>query len=421
LRHQLRLLHLSDIHYSGYKGWDLDADLRKQVLSDVRDLVQMHGVLDGVLVGGDVAFSATTDEYQDARGWLAELCEVGGCAEAHVWTVPGNHDVDWSRITGSPMIDEFQIHMGSCEVAAIDWELRRRVGAEEHREVLVSPFSNYNDFALRYQCMTQAEAIAWIDEETLQLGPYPVHIVGLNSALISSARDKSASEPCMVVGTQQAALISRDSGAVSIVLCHHPPNWIRDWAQIEPYFLSRAQLVLFGHEHSYAAVASDRQVQIFAGAVHPDRGEHWVPAYNLVCLEVGKNDVLRVNVHSRQWDPDSTCFADDGTGSFEVPLAVTSAGGSCVDPGDPVPAQDPSTEHSAAAVTPARASGKEIFFRYLDLPRTTRLSIANGLELLETSDRHLPDDQLFPLLLRRADERGLVDKLDQEVNRVRPR
>src|SRR4051812_43014010 len=100
---ELLLAHLSDIHYSGYGAWDLDADLRRQLITDLRGLVPEYGDLNGVLVGGDVARIASTDEYEDARQWLDQVCEVGGCRESNVWTVPGNHDVDRTRIGASPM------------------------------------------------------------------------------------------------------------------------------------------------------------------------------------------------------------------------------------------------------------------------------------------------------------------------------
>ena len=421
---KLRLLHLSDIHYSGYGAWDLDADLRRQLLSDLRGLVADHGNLHGVLVGGDVARIASTDEYADAREWLDQVCDVGGCLDSNVWTVPGNHDVDRTRIAASPIIGDFHEKLVTCQIQDLDGELVRRIGGEAHSDVLLSPFLNYNSFALPYQCATTAEAVWWIDEETLRLGHLSVHIVGLNSALISSKRDDEIGPPCVVLGAPQAQKISRDPGALSIVLCHHPPRWIRDWQNVKPYFSSRAHLVFFGHEHTFAMASSDRQVQIFAGAVHPDRQEEWVPAYNLVCLDLSeRGDTLDVRVHARRYDPDETCFVQADESSFTITLAGAGANGS-TDSGeiDEAAVGDAANaaELAAAHITPARSNGKDIFFRYLDLPRTTRLSIAQRLGLLADDDRALPDDHLFPLILRRADERGRVDDLDQEVTRVRP-
>jgi hypothetical protein len=421
---ELRLLHLSDIHYAGYGAWDLDADLRQQLITDLRGLVAAYGDLSGVLVGGDVARIASTDEFEDARQWLDQVCGVGGCRRSNVWTVPGNHDVDRTRIVASPMIESFQENLATCPIAEVDGELIRRIGGEAHRELLLSPFANYNDFALPYQCTTTADAVWWTDEETLRLGDRPVHLVGLNSALISSKRDDEMGAPCVVVGTSQAQKISRDSEAVSIVLCHHPPPWIRDWENVEPYFASRAHLLFFGHEHTFAVANSERQVQIFAGAVHPDRREEWVPAYNLVRLELSEHgDTFGVQVHARHYNPEDTCFGDAGTSPFTVTLVGATASGSAgrVEAVQTAAEEDGEpAELAAANITPARPNGKDIFFRYLDLPRTTRLAIADSLDLLSEEDRDLPDDQLFPLILRRADEARRVDDLDQEVTRVRP-
>jgi 3',5'-cyclic AMP phosphodiesterase CpdA len=70
----LRLAHVSDIHFRGYGGgWDLNADQRRELLADVARLVNESGRIDGILVGGDIAFHASDEEYGIAGEWLDNL------------------------------------------------------------------------------------------------------------------------------------------------------------------------------------------------------------------------------------------------------------------------------------------------------------------------------------------------------------
>ena len=91
----MRLIHLSDIHFGGYgDGWDENKDQRNELLLDVASLVREGGAADGVLVGGDIAYHARKDQYDEATAWLRQVCKAGECLEGRVWVVPGNHDVD---------------------------------------------------------------------------------------------------------------------------------------------------------------------------------------------------------------------------------------------------------------------------------------------------------------------------------------
>ena len=58
----MRLVHLSDIQFSGYSSkWEPNADQRRQLIRDLTRLVAVVGSVDGVLVGGDIAKTAGQD------------------------------------------------------------------------------------------------------------------------------------------------------------------------------------------------------------------------------------------------------------------------------------------------------------------------------------------------------------------------
>ena len=72
----LRLLLLSDIHFlSLYEEMDPDAALRKAFLKDLADYREENGVIDHVLVCGDIAFKGSKNEYEEACMFWKKVIE----------------------------------------------------------------------------------------------------------------------------------------------------------------------------------------------------------------------------------------------------------------------------------------------------------------------------------------------------------
>ena len=61
---------------------------------------------------------------------------------------------------------------------------------------------------------------------------------------------------------------------------------------------------------------------------------------------------------------------------------------------------------------------RRIAGEYLRLPWTDRVDVARSLGVLEDHDLHLPDTELFPLVLRRVRASDLVGPLIEELRRV---
>lgn len=253
---RLRLIHLSDIHFGGYgAGWDEDADQRHQLIADVKHLLAAdEKPADGILVGGDVAFSGHRDQYALAHEWLERLREASGCPEGAVWAVPGNHDVDRDEVDRSHILRDFRTAVRDCVLQDLDGLLSERLAKDGAGETLVNPLKAYNDFAFNFGCATSSRHPYWWDAP-FRLGDMPVLLWGLNSALVSDSVDAggdSEQDANLVLGSHQCK-VREEPGEIRIVLCHHPPSWLRDWERVEP-FLERGHVVLWGHEHSYSCV-----------------------------------------------------------------------------------------------------------------------------------------------------------------------
>jgi hypothetical protein len=425
-----RLLHLSDIHFRGYgNGWDDDADYRGEVLRDVKRLVG-NDPIDGILVGGDIAWSGQAEQFEDARAWMQQLTEVCGCPLSQVWMVPGNHDVDWARADGD-ISSHFRASMRACDDESIDRMLRRRLVEDPLGHVLIESLGQYNAFAKDWGCQTTAGAPQWTDG-VLQVDGRTLQLCGLNSALTSDISDsKDEANRRLILGTRQCK-IQRSPDTVHVLLCHHPPQWLRDWERVGP-FMERAHLVLFGHEHTYSAaqIAPRQSVHVFAGAVGPEPGDACVPTFNLITLSIVSDD-LEVTIAPRIWDTAKTRFEahGDGPARYKVALDLESAGVAA----DASPPAGADSAPAARTATPLFGAGqravgtlgseqtgldlRSLGFRYLTSSQSNRLRIAVALGVVDKSEVQGTSelDSLFIEILRRIRDKDLIQELAKELD-----
>ena len=247
----IRLVHLSDIHFAGYgNGWDPHGDQRTELLRDLGRLVLEDGRVHGVLVGGDIAFKAASDEYVTATNWLKSVCEKGECDSSSVWVVPGNHDIDRNSHKRIQARTPFLTEVRAAANDKVDAVLHKWLAEDPASAGLLRCFDEYNNFAEQFGCATSSAEPHWNDT-TLDVDGHVLRITGINSVVASDSSDCIDGNPTLVLGRRQCE-IPCDAGHIRIAFAHHPPSWVKDWASVEPYLL-RAHVLLFGHEHLYRA------------------------------------------------------------------------------------------------------------------------------------------------------------------------
>lgn len=114
----LSFIHLSDIHFQKYSGdaYDLDADLRNELLIDLsKNLPKSISNVNGILICGDIAFSAQEKEYEVASHFLEQICKRVSLDPSRVFCVPGNHDVDQGITRGSWSLQALQHKIETAE------------------------------------------------------------------------------------------------------------------------------------------------------------------------------------------------------------------------------------------------------------------------------------------------------------------
>jgi predicted phosphodiesterase len=421
-------VHVSDIHF--HHRWngnnlDRDTELRLGVIREAVKIVKELGRCDGIFVTGDVAHSGHPDQYTLAKGWLSELTEALECRPEQVWCVPGNHDVERSASAGTR--ETLISHLRSCDDSKIGSLLVACLSDPASEAVWFGCFENYCDFARRFNCQIIAKQPWWIDSSLRLNDGSSLIIRGVTSALISNGHDHRETAK-LVLGDIQ---LQHEKGpeCVHLLLCHHPPDWLRDSEEVEEALKAYAHVQLYGHKHKQAFRMVDDRVRIHAGAIQPPREEpDWHPRFNVMELRVRRTPegkrFLDVVAHVRQWDASEREFKPDvpadGRDAYKgsVPLpdwdpTVEPPKNPCMPdaPEQPVKTSVGETSGGRLEANPH----KLLTYRFFELSYTVRLQIAQELDLIDESDEHLTERERMRQVFGRARAKKKLGALWQTV------
>lgn len=436
-------LHVSDIHFhyrNSANPHDPDQDLRNELLRDIRQTAGSLGPFAGILIAGDVAHSGADTEYQMAKAWIEQLRTATGCREDRVWTVPGNHDIDRSVFDKSEGLRDLRSKLRSVTPKDLDLAVRNKLNDPLYANALFSPLEAYNRFAAPYQCEVSPLHPYWEHSVLLLNDGTKLKLRGVTSPLISDTQDSEMEDSKKLVLGKFQALCPREDGVEYLVMCHHPPLWLRDGDAIDDTLTVRARLQLFGHRHNQRVYRKENSLVIHAGALHPDRREDgWEPRFNFITIRVAPADkgrILRVRLLARVWDPKIESFKPDvgETGeayrTYDLPLLGNSPLGrpkkaddtvklacSEVDGTGPATPSKMSTAIESRETAAVMDRERHLRYRYLSLPHAVRLSIANEYGLIRNEDEGIKDSELWSRILKRAYEGGKIEALSETVER----
>ncbi len=426
----LTFLHLSDIHFSRRNDasqFDLDQQIRRALIDDLGVRPEGCPQYDALLITGDIAYSGKKDEYDVAKKFLEEVYAKTDLSMKETYVVPGNHDVDRDHVQPKfPLWDSHEAIRRNANPVhwrdAIQTQLQK-----DPSKLLLAPFHAYNDFAQGCECETTASDLAWshLFEPALEFD-FRVRLRGLNSALISDAADAPTK---LLVSAFQTAKLCDTLGEVNLVMSHHPPEWLMDKAELRETLRRFAPIVLFGHEHSVRLQADDKQMQLFAGALQPERdAANWTPTYHIVQLAIEgtrEQPQLLVRVHTRElhnfrfrgWrneDDELVCerrfnvtpLDRDRANMATAPNAIAS-----------ITLSPAATMPSAETQTRMRSTDgkRDLRVHFFQLPTPRRYEAAFTAGLLRDGDDSLDPQVMWAEVFRRADEEKKLEEFWEAV------
>jgi predicted phosphodiesterase len=417
----MRLLHLSDIHFR--KGeiataMDPNFHLRAELVRDAEEFVQRTGQkVDAVIVSGDVAFAGVGEEYEYALEWLDELCRRCGSSLAHVFVVPGNHDVV-RKTTRRNVIQVLHRDIKAAGGVSLDGLLRGLLSDPETGPLLYEAIAPYNSFAGRFFCSLLPPERTMARRDLVLNDGSILRLSGINSAFVSSEADEEGS----LFFDPASLQITRERGVEHVVVCHHPYTWLRQGNTLRDHLNDVARVHLFGHEHTNRIEVARDWIRVSASAAHPDRTEPgWEPGYNLIDFVIegtGDTRQLYVGINVRVWQSRPGQFRikyDRSREVFEQRMEL--------DPWLPATPVEPTSATVTSVVKNTHETSgddamdtlRDISICFFQLTFSQKSAIAGKLNLLEEEDINQPDFERFRRVFIRARERGLVAELEREV------
>jgi len=238
----VRILHLSDLHFSTRTKWDLDPILRALGRFIAEDVAQHDLHPDLVVVTGDIAYAGKQKEYDLARKWLDDLwpCLTRDPATPldrdRLLTIPGNHDVDWNLIEPAA----WDAHKAMLSAKTQD-AIADRLKNKATRDLLLKRHTAYLKF--RGSWLGKRQTLPWW-QRSMAIHGQRLHFAGLDSAWLASGEDDSR----LLLGTYQInqTVLHEDTEEDfdwRIALLHHP------WAFLAEFDRDTAQRTLYRHRH----------------------------------------------------------------------------------------------------------------------------------------------------------------------------
>ncbi len=291
----VRVLHLSDFHFSPRRAWDQDPVLAA-LARYVAGLVAAGLRPDLVAITGDVADRGTAAEYALAARWLRDhLLPVVELGAERLLLVPGNHDVDRGGVGRIAQAAQAELLRAESQdaIAAVLLDPQERAPLLRRHEAWAA--------FVRELGAPRGDDRPWWSQR-FTIGGLQVHVAGLASTWVSWCDDDKGR---LLIGRAQLhqVLAPREPCDVSLALVHHPWDYLADFDafEVREAVQRRCDVLLRGHLHKGDAAARLRPdgsaIELAAGAcwggsTHPH-------AYHLVELEPA---ATRARVHLRTWD-----------------------------------------------------------------------------------------------------------------------
>ena len=211
----VRILHLSDFHFSEATAWDSGTCLGR-LAADISRVRRASGAPDLVVLSGDIANTGQEQEYAQARAWIeGALLPAAGVDASQVIAVPGNHDVDRGKTRGTVVRSAQAELLKSGQQADVAALL-----AGEDAEVLLRRHAGFIKFADGLRLGGARWTLPWGSFRRTLRG-VSVHVAAFSSAWLAAGDDDHGK---LLLGLYQANQVLRAAETAELVISvmHHP-------------------------------------------------------------------------------------------------------------------------------------------------------------------------------------------------------
>lgn len=318
--YRVRILHLSDLHARvAVAGTSperrnlikVQKPARERVLGAALerelDRIAATAPVDLVCFTGDVADWGLEAEYSQASATFARILQRLHLGPDRLFVIPGNHDVNQSVNKDAwQSLRELSAQRSDVARGLGYWAARSKVPHSVDKGLLgavlsrQAAFWNWVDAGLGRGGLVPGSAESNHPtlgyRATLRLDglPFPIHVVGLNSAWLSG--DDHDKGKLLVTREQVHWLLHSEQGALPglrVALMHHALGDLADWdaGEVRVSLAESADLLLHGHRHEpdlHAHLDPDQALTVIAaGCVYEgDEGDRFVNGWHVIEVEL---------------------------------------------------------------------------------------------------------------------------------------
>ena len=341
----LRVLLLSDIHFLCMAAeHDVHFNVRKAFLQDIADYAKSRGIIDHILISGDIANHGEKEEFEEAKKFFDDICDKSGCSSDEIYVVPGNHDKNFKE-QNSPYEHIFNAGLG-CSVKGKGSPENLFYGMLENdikfARGLYKPFKNYIEFAYGLDSVEplmlkflDAEGVidynksddkAYYKKCLTKLDGYDVMLYGMNSSINCDwyDEDDNGNGHKMFLPKLAYNADADTCNFINISMMHHPTEKLVFGDDIAKVLDEKFQIQIFGHLHNPSSNVNNA-VHIHSGALQPPNSdEDYFSVYNIIEIEVmtsdNSEDKLCLKLQVQKYDKDEQSFETDQVNSKEYTI-----------------------------------------------------------------------------------------------------
>lgn len=324
-QNNLKILHLSDFHFSIEHRWDADRVLNG-IPGAIEELSASGLKPDIVAITGDIAQQGSKEDYKIASEWISDylLPVIPQMPKENLFVVPGNHDVERGRVRRSIQLIQEDMLANGQEVIADYFQ-----GPD--RDDILSRLTEYVAFANDVSGVS-TKFPWWATARSIRGSQ--VLVYGLCS---SWASYKPEEQGDLLIGRYQLNQLLKDDNirAIKVALLHHPFSYFRefDGEESSARIRQHCTIVLRGHLHTEASqlveTPDSRTLELACGSAYA--GSEYSNSFHLI--EIDPN-TLETYVHYRvwhrnKWIPDRNAYRAGSNGvatfSLKAPKRVSTA------------------------------------------------------------------------------------------------
>lgn len=257
-------LHISDLHYR--PDWHEEIELvSSEFIKDITAQMKNFENLYLAFSGDLVLEGADSEQYSAFKANFATALDSAGIPRDRRICSPGNHDISQTAL--KPLL---VMQNGFISVIEDEQTFNDQL-PQLSESIFSSKFDNYVSceakFAKYTCCHSGLGGAGWDLENGIGLYCLNTALCSFGGLKDSQEKTISDKERLLIDTRSLYKWIAETSSTMRILVMHHPPEWLADWARIEleKIIAKEFQLILSGHTHRDLAVFSSHG---FGGALH---------------------------------------------------------------------------------------------------------------------------------------------------------